>query len=140
MALILSGHGLRVAEGSFELPQDITVKFITREGISIRDNVAGRVESNPNILDNSMVVNSYSRRSRCPDYYLIDPRLAPQLNINNVPAPHQQFIPGNGQAFKLSWLLQHNARILALPKPLDVIWCACRATEPELSWQASLRR
>ena len=138
MALILSGHGLRIQGQGFNVPHGMTVNFITREGISVRDGVAGRVEANPDGLDKNMVVNRYT--GLCPDYYLIDPWTPPaNLTINACPPGHFQFIPQNGEVYELSSLL-HQAMILAMPKPLSVIWCACRAIEAHPSWEESLRR
>jgi len=124
---------------SFRLPPDVTVKFVTREGTVVRDEVAGRIELNPGTLDERLVVQSFSRETLCTDYYLIDPTSDPPLQINQVPPGYEQFIPRPTQSIRLSEIL-NLPQIQTLPRPLTVVWCACRAITPQPAWKDTLRR
>ncbi|KGE69184.1 MULTISPECIES: putative adhesin [Pseudomonas] len=142
MAIVLSGHGLACGDGfpPFALPKGFTLYFWTADGIPIRDNVAGRIESNPNSMNPLHAPNVVSRGGLVKDYWLLD-STNPPLTINPTPAPHTQLIAGAGDAWRLSEIMaSYEAKGWGdINNPTPVHWCACRSNLPAPAWQQSLR-
>jgi len=141
MAIVLSGHGFKCDQpSSFVLPRGFILYFWTREGVEIRDAVAGRVEMNPAAANLRLATKTVSRGSLCPNYWLSDPT-SPPLVINPVPIGHTQYAPGPGEHWRLSDIMTHAAAqgYGDVNNPVAVHWCACRSEEKQLSWQQSLR-
>ncbi|SDR33962.1 hypothetical protein SAMN04490186_5323 [Pseudomonas grimontii] len=143
MAIVLSGHGLACGEHSppFALPKGFILYFWTADGIPIRDEVAARIEADPDAMNLFQATAVISRGGLVKNYWLMD-STNPPLMIQTPPFPHHQTVPGAGDAWLLSEIMaSYDASGWGdLVHPTPVHWCACRSNLPSPPiWQQSLR-
>nr|WP_314262911.1 hypothetical protein [uncultured Moellerella sp.] len=134
MAIILSGHGFKYEdEPYFRLPKGFKIAFWTRDGLVIRDRVAGLVEHHPDGADLSLASDIFEAGSLCPNYILVDPNMNPMkpLDVRSSPKKHIQLVPKSKEYIPLSQILKfyEHKRMGNAQNPVLVHWCASRSTE-----------